>query len=212
MHGSVAPLPELAAVAKGAGALLMVDEAHATGVVGATGRGSEELFGLPGGIDVLMGTFSKAAGAAGGYVVGPRDLVDYLRFFARSAVFTASLPASVFAAVAEAFRLMDEDPAPRERLHENARRFTARSRRSALRPSPRGPRSSPSASGRRRRSSAPGARSTTRASAAGASPTRPSPPMGASFASPSTPVTRTKSSTGPRRRSRASPRATDSSG
>lgn len=125
MHGSVAPLPGLAAVAHDAGALLMVDEAHATGVVGATGRGTEELFGLPGGIDVLMGTFSKAAGAAGGYVVGPRDLVEYLRFFARSAVFTASLPATVFAAVAEAFRLMDEDPAPRERLRENARRFTA---------------------------------------------------------------------------------------
>ena len=125
MHGSIAPIPELAAVARDAGALLMVDEAHATGVVGATGRGSEELFGLPGRIDVLMGTFSKAAGAAGGYVVGPRDLVDYLRFFARSAVFTASLPAPVFAAVAEAFRLMDEDPGPRERLHENSRRFTS---------------------------------------------------------------------------------------
>ena len=125
MHGSVAPLPELAAVARDAGALLMVDEAHATGVVGPTGRGSEELFGLPGRIDVLMGTFSKAAGASGGYVAGPRDLVDYLRFFARSAVFTASLPAPVSAAVAEAFRLMDEDPAPRERLRQNACRFTA---------------------------------------------------------------------------------------
>ena len=125
MHGSVAPLPGLAAVARDAGALLMVDEAHATGVVGATGRGTEELFGLRGRIDVLMGTFSKAAGAAGGYVAGSRDLVDYLRFFARSAVFTASLPAPVSAAVAEAFRLMDEDPAPRERLRRNARRFTA---------------------------------------------------------------------------------------
>ncbi|MFN7989559.1 MAG: aminotransferase class I/II-fold pyridoxal phosphate-dependent enzyme [Thermoanaerobaculia bacterium] len=125
MHGSVAPIPELASVAHAAGALLMVDEAHATGVVGATGRGTEELFGLHGRIDVLMGTFSKAAGAAGGYVVGPRDLVDYLRFFAHAAVFTASLPAPVFAAVAEAFRLMDEDPGPRERLHENSRRFTS---------------------------------------------------------------------------------------
>jgi 7-keto-8-aminopelargonate synthetase-like enzyme len=101
----------------------MVDEAHATGILGDTGRGTEEHFGMPGKIDVLMGTFSKAAGSVGGYVVGSRGLVDYLRFFARAGVFTASLPSSVCAGIAEAFRVMDDEPGLRERLFSNTRRF-----------------------------------------------------------------------------------------
>ena len=134
MHGSVAPLPALRAEATRAGALLMVDEAHATGVLGRTGRGTEEQFGLPGAADVLMGTFSKAAGAAGGYVVGSRELVEYLRFFAHAAVFTASLPATVCAGIAEAFRVMDDEPGLRDRLWRNTRRFTSALVEQGLRP------------------------------------------------------------------------------
>jgi 7-keto-8-aminopelargonate synthetase-like enzyme len=123
MHGRIAPLPELLAAARRHGARLMVDEAHSLGVVGATGRGLEEHFGLPGAIDVLMGTFSKSPGSLGGYVTGGRDLVEYLRFFARPSMFTASLPAPICAGVTEAFRVMASEPAHRERLWANARRL-----------------------------------------------------------------------------------------
>ena len=121
MHGRVAPLPALVDAARRHGARLMVDEAHSLGVVGATGRGLEELFGLPGSIDVLMGTFSKSPGSLGGYVTGARDMVEYLRFFARPSMFTAALPAPICAGVAEAFRVMADEPEHRERLWANAR-------------------------------------------------------------------------------------------
>ena len=125
MHGNIAPLPELRATADRHRALLFVDDAHATGILGATGRGSEEHFGRPGCVDVLMGTFSKAAGAAGGYVVGSQELVDYLRFHANAGLFTASLPAPLCAGIAEAFRVMDDEPEHRQRLWANTRRFIA---------------------------------------------------------------------------------------
>jgi len=123
MHGRLAPLPGLVAAARRHGARLMVDEAHSLGVVGATGRGLEEHFGRPGSIDVLMGTFSKSPGSLGGYVTGARDLVEYLRFFARSSMFTASLPAPICAGVTEAFRVMATEPVHRARLWANARRL-----------------------------------------------------------------------------------------
>ncbi|MBI3070912.1 MAG: aminotransferase class I/II-fold pyridoxal phosphate-dependent enzyme [Deltaproteobacteria bacterium] len=123
MHGRMARLPELSALARRYNAKLMVDEAHATGVIGATGRGLEEHFEVPGAIDVLMGTFSKAPGSMGGYVVGARDLVYYLRFYATTAMFTASLPAATCAGVTEAFRVMQEEPEHRERLWRNVRAF-----------------------------------------------------------------------------------------
>src|SRR4029450_6500881 len=93
MHGPLAPLAGLRALATRHGALLLVDEAHATGVIGPAGRGLEEECGLPGAIDVLGGTFSKAPGAAGGYVCGSRELVTYLRFFARPGGFVATAAA-----------------------------------------------------------------------------------------------------------------------
>ncbi len=74
---------------------------------------------MRGGVDVLMGTFSKAPGAAGGYVVGDEALIDYLRFFSHGALFTASLPAPICAAVTEAFTVMQAEPAHRERLWAN---------------------------------------------------------------------------------------------
>ncbi len=121
MHGRLAPLPELHRIAKSHGARLMVDEAHSVGIIGPRGRGLEDHFGLPGSIDIIMGTFSKAPGALGGYVSGSREMVEYLRFFARPGLFTASLPAAICAGLTEAFRVMDEEPEHRERLWVNAR-------------------------------------------------------------------------------------------
>jgi 8-amino-7-oxononanoate synthase len=119
MHGDLAPLPGLVELARRHGARLMVDEAHSTGVIGPTGRGLEERFGLPGSIDLLMGTFSKAPGTIGGYVTGRREVVEYLRFFARSAMFTAALPAALCAGITESFRVMEEEPEHRESLWRN---------------------------------------------------------------------------------------------
>ncbi len=123
MHGRIAPLPALRQIADRHAARLMVDDAHGVGVLGATGRGIEEHWGLPGSVDVLMGTFSKAPGAVGGYVSGSRDLVDYLRVFARASMFTASLPAATCAGIREAFLVMSEESEHRERLWQNARRL-----------------------------------------------------------------------------------------
>ena len=125
MHGRVAPLPALREVADRHQARLMVDDAHGVGVLGPTGRGIEEHWKMQGSVDVLMGTFSKAPGAVGGYVSGSRDLVDYLRVFARSSMFTASLPAATCAGITEAFRVMAEEGEHRERLWRNARRLHA---------------------------------------------------------------------------------------
>jgi len=126
MHGHVAPLPGLRKIASRHGARLMVDEAHSLGVFGASGRGLEEHFGMPGAIDVLMGTFSKAPGSLGGYVTGRADVVEYLRFFARAAMFTAALPAPICAGISEAFRVMQAEPEHRERLWANARHLRGR--------------------------------------------------------------------------------------
>ncbi len=120
MYGEFAPLPALRALADRHGARLMLDEAHSVGVLGATGRGIEEHFDMPGSIDVLMGTFSKAPGSLGGYVCGGEDLIEYLRFFARAGMFTASLPAATCAGICEALRVMQEEPEHRLRLVQNA--------------------------------------------------------------------------------------------
>ena len=121
MHGSVADLPALREACDATGSTLMIDEAHSTGVLGPTGRGLEEVFDCEGAIDVLVGTFSKAPGTAGGYVSGDEELITYLRFFANSAMFSASLPAALCAGVNEAFKIMAEDSEPRERLWSNVK-------------------------------------------------------------------------------------------
>ena len=121
MQGDMADLPSLRGIADANKALLMLDEAHATGVIGPHGRGTEEYYGCDGAIDVLMGTLSKAPGTVGGYVSGSEELVTHLRFFARTAVFSTSLPAALCAGATEAFRIMAHDPEPRERLWANVR-------------------------------------------------------------------------------------------
>jgi len=132
MHGRLAPLPELVRVARRHDAYLMIDEAHATGVVGPQGRGVEDHFGLEGSVDILMGTFSKAPGTAGGYVTGSRERINYLRFYAHSAMFTAALPAALCAGVTEAFRVMASEPEHRERLWQNVRALSTALRQAGL--------------------------------------------------------------------------------
>ncbi|MEM9730052.1 MAG: aminotransferase class I/II-fold pyridoxal phosphate-dependent enzyme [Myxococcota bacterium] len=119
MQGTVADLPGISAVCRENGAYLMIDEAHGTGVVGPTGRGTEELLDSNGAADILMGTLSKAPGTVGGYVCGSQELITFLRFFSNPAVFSCSLPAATCAGATEAFRIMADDPEPRQRLWAN---------------------------------------------------------------------------------------------
>lgn len=119
MDGDIAPLPEIVALAKQYGALTMVDDAHATGVLGQ-GRGTATHFGLEGQIDIHMGTLSKALASEGGYVAGTRHLIDFLVNKARSFIFSTALaPASVAAALA-ALRLVAEQPELIRRLRLNS--------------------------------------------------------------------------------------------
>ncbi len=123
MHGGLANLPELRRLADKHDARLMIDDAHSLGIIGPTGKGLEEHFDMEGVSDVMMGTFSKAPGAAGGYVCGDAALIDYLRFMSRGALFTAALPAPICAGLTESIRIMHEEPEHRLRLWKNARRM-----------------------------------------------------------------------------------------
>jgi 8-amino-7-oxononanoate synthase len=101
MEGDVAPLPQIAALAKRYGARLMVDEAHGLGVLGARGAGASELFGVEDQVDLRMATFSKSLASCGGVIAGPADVIEYLRIAARPFIFTASgVPAAVGATLA----------------------------------------------------------------------------------------------------------------
>jgi len=123
MHGELAPLLDLAAVCRKHRARLMVDDAHGVGVIGPNGRGIEEHFNAVGVTDVLMGTLSKTLGALGGYVVGDQELIDYLRWYAPSGLFTTTLPAPICAGVRKALELIVTEPEHRERLWSNIHRF-----------------------------------------------------------------------------------------
>ncbi len=119
MDGDLAPLPDLVTIATKYSAMLMVDEAHGTGVFGQNGRGVVEHFNLIKEVDVVMGTLSKAIGSLGGYVSGNIDLICYLRNKARSFMYTTALPPAVCAASIAGIRLIQEDPSMRESLWNN---------------------------------------------------------------------------------------------
>lgn len=121
LTGRVAPLPDLVRIAKAHEARLLIAEGAGTGVLGPTGRGLEEQFGLPGAVDVLIGSFGQVAGMMGGYVTGTRALIAYLRFFANPGIYTTAMPAHLCAGVTEAYRVMMEEHEPRERLWKNIR-------------------------------------------------------------------------------------------
>ena len=123
MGGDIAPLPDIMALAEQYHVLTMVDEAHATGVIGAAGRGIVEHFGLKCQPDVLMGTLSKALAAEGGYVCGSQLLIDYLRNTARSYIFSTSLSPAVLAAATKALELLENQPSMVHQLQENTRIF-----------------------------------------------------------------------------------------
>ncbi len=123
MDGDIAPLPDLCALAREYGAIMMVDDAHASGVLGRAGRGTVDHFGLHGQVDIQVGTLSKAFATMGGYVAGSRTLIEYLMHRARPLLFSTSHPPAVAAAALEAVRLVQEEPELIERLWENTRLF-----------------------------------------------------------------------------------------
>lgn len=123
MDGDIAPLPELAEAAERHGAIMMVDDAHASGVLGRNGRGTVDHFGVHGRVHIQVGTLSKAIGVLGGYVCGSRDLIEYLYHRARPFLFSTSHPPAVTAACIAAFELLEQEPERIERLWENTRYF-----------------------------------------------------------------------------------------
>lgn len=123
MDGDVAPLPEITELSEKYGAALMVDEAHAAGVLGKRGSGATEYFGVEERVPVVMGTLSKAVGSLGGYVAGSRKLVDFIRNRVRSYIFDTSLPAPSLAASIAAIDIIENEPERRERLWTLIHRF-----------------------------------------------------------------------------------------
>jgi glycine C-acetyltransferase len=123
MDGDIAPLPDLVALAEEFGAIMMVDDAHASGVLGRAGRGTIDHFNLHGRVHIQVGTLSKAFACQGGYVAGSRTLVDYLIHRARPLLFSTSHPPSVAATALAAVRLVQERPEIIERLWDNTRFF-----------------------------------------------------------------------------------------
>ncbi|MBS0210470.1 MAG: glycine C-acetyltransferase [Planctomycetes bacterium] len=128
MEGDVAPLDELVALCRRHGATLVVDDSHAVGVLGAYGRGTHEHFMLPGaapeGVDIFTGTLGKAlGGAAGGYVAGPRELIEYLIQRSRPQLFSNALPPSVASSALKAIEILEREPTRLARLRANVARM-----------------------------------------------------------------------------------------
>ncbi|MEE9219975.1 MAG: 8-amino-7-oxononanoate synthase [candidate division NC10 bacterium] len=125
MEGDLAPLPDLTKLAKSYDALLMLDDAHGTGVLGEEGGGTSEHFGLkgPDAVDIEIGTLGKALGSFGAYVVGSRDLREYLINRSRSFIFTCALAPSALAAAIAALEVLQQEPGHRQQLWANVRHF-----------------------------------------------------------------------------------------
>lgn len=123
MNGDIAPLKEIYELIEKYSALLMVDEAHATGVLGNKGKGAVEHFGLSGKDIIQMGTLGKALGSFGAYIAGSKDLIGYLINKTRSFIYTTSLPSSIAAASIEAIKIIEEDESLIKRLWDNRKIF-----------------------------------------------------------------------------------------
>jgi len=127
MDGNVCPLPQIKALAEKYNALIFIDECHATGFFGATGRGTEEFFGMKGSVDIINSTLGKAlGGAAGGYTTGTSQLVTLLRQRSRPYLFSNSLPPPVVASASEVFTMLMEDSSLVEKIIGNTARFRSR--------------------------------------------------------------------------------------
>ncbi len=123
MDGDIIDLPKMVELCKEHHAWLMIDEAHSVGVLGKTGRGIEEHFGLGDVIDIKMGTLSKTIPSVGGYVAAKKEIITYLRHASRAYIFSAALPPAQAAAANEAFKVILDEPWRIERLNENTRLF-----------------------------------------------------------------------------------------
>src|SRR5690242_10488865 len=121
MDGDIGPLPALCDLAEKYGAIMMVDDAHASGVLGRNGRGTIDHFRMHGRVDIQVGTLSKAIGALGGYVCGTRELIDFLYHRARPFLFSTSHPPSVAATCIAAFNVLENEPERIEKLWQNTR-------------------------------------------------------------------------------------------
>jgi len=125
MEGDIGPLPGLAAAAEKHEAIMMVDDAHSSGVLGRNGRGTIDHFGLHGRVHVQVGTLSKAIGVLGGYVCGSRDLIEFLYHRARPFLFSTSHPPAVAAACLAAFDVLEQEPERIQALWDNTKYFKA---------------------------------------------------------------------------------------
>lgn len=125
MEGDIAPLPELVEVARDFEAAIMVDDAHGIGVLGPTGRGTAEHFGLEEEVDLIMGTFSKSMASVGGFIAGESTVIDYIKHRARTLIFSAAPPPASVAAALATLDIMEQEPERRERLWQNSRFFSA---------------------------------------------------------------------------------------
>jgi len=125
MEGDIANLPEISRLAKKYNAKVMVDEAHSIGVLGETGHGIEEHFGLKNAVDIHMGTLSKTIPSVGGYIAGKKDMVDYLRHNSRPFIFSAPLPPVTAAVAKTALEVIEDEPERIKNLRKNMEKFRA---------------------------------------------------------------------------------------
>jgi len=123
MEGDIAPLPDIVKVCRKHGARLMVDDAHGIGVLGRTGRGTAEHFGIEKEVDVIMGTYSKSMASIGGFAAADEDVIHYMKHNSRPLIFSASPPPASVAAVIAALDIIDREPERRERLWHNTRKM-----------------------------------------------------------------------------------------
>ena len=123
MDGDIADLPSIVKLARAYDARVMVDDAHAVGVLGEGGRGTAEHFALENQVDLIMGTYSKSLAAIGGFVAGSREVIDYIKHVGRSMMFSASLPPSLVATVSTALDIIEEVPQLRIQLWKNTRKM-----------------------------------------------------------------------------------------
>ena len=124
MDGDIAPLDEIVFLSRKYNCITMIDEAHATGVLGNKGSGASEMFGVEKKIDICMGTLSKAVGSVGGYIAGSKKLIDFLKNKARTFIFDTSLPAPTLKASMDAIDIIQHANGPRKNLHNNIANLT----------------------------------------------------------------------------------------
>ncbi|MDA8099478.1 MAG: pyridoxal phosphate-dependent aminotransferase family protein [Nitrospiraceae bacterium] len=123
MEGDIAPLPEIVRIAKRYGARIMVDDAHGIGVLGKSGRGTAEHFGLEDDVDIIMGTYSKSMASIGGFVAAEEDVIHFMKHTSRPLIFSASPPPASVASVIAALDIIDREPERREQLWRNTRKM-----------------------------------------------------------------------------------------